>query len=103
MIESLWNSDQNLIANNATPDVIIGDITGGTLEDNAAAIDILSNDTFPANAPYTIAITSGANGATLINDKVVIYTRNHDFNGTESFPYTIAQCGKSATGTVSLI
>lgn len=95
-------SDQDLVVNDLTPDVIAGDDSGSTLEDNAVAIDILSNDTFLANAPYTIELTSGANGATSINDQVVTYTPNLDFNGTDSFSYTIAQGGKSATGTVSV-
>ncbi|MDA7853992.1 S8 family serine peptidase [Porticoccaceae bacterium] len=95
-------SEQDLVANNLTPDVIAGDDSGSTLEDNAVAIDILSNDTFLSNAPYTIELTSGANGATSINDRLVTYTPNLDFNGTDSFSYTIAQGGKSATGTVSV-
>jgi len=95
-------SDQDLVANNLTPDVIAGDDSSSTLEDNAVAIDILSNDTFLSNAPYTIELTSGANGATSINDQVVTYTPNLDFNGTDSFSYTIVQGGKSATGTVSV-
>ena len=95
-------SDQDLVVNDLTPDVIAGDDSGSTLEDNAVAINILSNDTFLANAPYTIELTSGANGATSINDQVVTYTPNLDFNGTDSFSYTIVQGGKSATGTVSV-
>lgn len=95
-------SDQNLAANNLTPDVIAGDDSGGTLEDNAVQIDILSNDTFLANAPYMVEITNGGNGATSIENKVVTYVPNQDFNGTDSFSYTILQGGKSATGVVSI-
>jgi subtilisin family serine protease len=101
-ILTLIASDQNLIANNLTPDVIASNDSGITLEDNAVEIDILSNDTFLSNAPYTVVVENATNGSTSLDNEVVTYKPNQDFNGSDSFSYTIEQGGKTASGVVSV-
>jgi VCBS repeat-containing protein len=60
------------------------------------------NDAFVANAPFSVDVTSGANGTTSKDNNVVTYTPDQDFNGTDSFSYTIVQGDKSATAVVSI-
>ena len=65
-----------------------------TLEDAAIAIDVLSNDTDPDDgdsvAPASIALVSnGINGTAKLVDGGLVYTPNANFNGTDSFSYTV--------------
>ena len=94
--------DLNVSANLITPKVIADDDSAVTLEDNTVEINILINDAFVANAPFSVDVTSGANGTTSKDNNVVTYTPDQDFNGTDSFSYTIVQGDKSATAVVSI-
>ncbi len=69
---------------------IANDDTETTTEDLATFVSVLANDTDAENDPLTITeVTQGANGAVTIDDEGIIYTPNADFNGTDSFTYTI--------------
>ena len=94
--------DLNVSANLITPKVIADDDSAVTLEDNTVEVNILINDAFVANAPFSVDVTSGANGTTSKDNNVVTYTPDQDFNGTDSFSYTIVQGDKSATAVVSI-
>ena len=74
-----------------------------TSEDTAATINVLSNDTFGTGAALT-AVTQGNNGSvSFIVDGTVTYTPNPDFNGTDSFTYTITTtAGDIETATVNV-
>src|SRR5204863_479988 len=84
-------------------------------EDGSVTLDPRSNDsTGPANeSGQTLAVTAvtqGANGTVTFTATGVTYTPNANFNGTDSFTYTITDNGttngvsdpKSATATVSI-
>ncbi len=80
-----------------------------TLEDNAVSISILSNDSDIDGSVTTngITITSGvSNGSTSINTSNgnVTYTPDTNFNGSDSFSYTVLdnQGLASNTATVSI-
>ncbi|MEO0428655.1 MAG: Ig-like domain-containing protein [Pseudomonadota bacterium] len=78
-----------------------------TDEDNAVTISVLSNDVV-ADGDDLIIIdtTDGANGTVTINDDgTVTYTPDLDFNGTDTFTYTVrdsAVDGVTSTATVTV-
>jgi len=67
------------------------DDAASTEEDTPVIIAVLDNDSDPDNDPLTITeTTTPANGSVVINeDGTITYTPNPDFNGTDSFEYTI--------------
>ncbi|MGH3861834.1 Ig-like domain-containing protein, partial [Actinokineospora sp.] len=76
-----------------------------TLEDTLANISVLANDTDPENDPLSISgFTQGANG--MVTDPgggVLRYTPNANFNGMDSFTYTIGDgMGNMDTATVNV-
>ncbi|NNE86398.1 MAG: tandem-95 repeat protein [Alphaproteobacteria bacterium] len=74
-----------------------------TAEDTAVIVSVLSNDSDPENDPLTItAVTQGANGSVVNNgDGTVTYTANADYNGADSFTYTIDD-GNGGTDTATV-
>ncbi len=79
------------IANNATT----------TAEEAPAIIAVLGNDTFENPGRAVTAVTNGANGSVAINpDGTVTYTPNANFNGADSFTYTVTSGGVAETATV---
>mgnify|MGYP000247609416 CR=1 FL=1 len=85
----------------ADPPVAVNDIVT-TDEDVAIDIDVLANDTDPDGDidPTTVAITSQPDHGSVSVDPVtgvVTYTPDQDYNGPDSFAYTV----DDATGTTS--
>ena len=80
------------------------DDTAGTPEDTAATISVLGNDTDVENDGLSVTgTTNGANGAVTTDGTTVTYTPSPDFNGTDSFTYTVSDGnGGSDTATVSM-
>ena len=66
-------------------------------------ITVLGNDSDPNGDPLTVTTVSDpANGGTVINpDGTVTYTPDKDFNGTDSFTYTISD-GNGGTDTATV-
>lgn len=81
---------------NDAPDAIRDAVT--TNEDRSVMINVLTNDTDVDDDPITIShITQGSHGSVSQNaDNTLTYTPNPDFNGTDTFAYTI-QDGNSGT------
>ncbi|MEW8506355.1 MAG: retention module-containing protein, partial [Candidatus Thiodiazotropha sp.] len=82
------------------------DDTVGTNEDTPVTVDVLPNDSDPDGDTLTVtAVTQGANGSVAI-DPVSgnpIYTPNADFNGTDTFTYTVDDSnGGTDTATVTV-
>ncbi len=83
--------------------VAVGDITT-TDEDTAVTVAVLANDSdADGDAISVVAVTQGASGAVIINDdNTVTYTPDADFNGTDSFGYTVAD-GDGATDSATTV
>jgi large repetitive protein len=80
----------------------IADDNRSTNEDTPVVIPVLANDSFAAGATVT-SVTSGSNGTVVINpDGTVTYTPNPDFNGSDSFSYTVTSGGVTETATVNV-
>ncbi|HDL20519.1 MAG TPA: tandem-95 repeat protein [Nitrospirae bacterium] len=87
---------------------VAADDTAVTDEDNAVTINVTGNDNAgPADEDQILIITTvtqGANGMVInMGDGTVNYVPNQDYNGTDSFSYTISDSeGLTATATVTI-
>lgn len=80
---------------NSPPNAV--DDTAATDEDTAVMIDVLANDSDSDGDALSISsVTQPANGVVLNNGSDVVYTPNANFNGSDSFSYTIDD-GNGAT------
>lgn len=81
----------NVIVASANDTVNAVDDSATTDEDTAVNIDVLANDTDADNDPLSVVgVTQGANGTVAINlDNTVTYTPSANFNGTDTFTYTV--------------
>ena len=72
-------------------------------EDGNVDINVLNNDTDVEEGILTVTdVTAPANGTAVINpDGTIKYTPNANFNGTDTFTYTIADSGE-ATDTANV-
>src|SRR4029079_12683947 len=85
---------------NAVAD-IVGD-SATTNEDTSVTTNVLANDSFEGS-PSVTAVTQGAHGTVVNNgDGTVTYTPNADYNGTDSYTYTVTSGGVSETATVNV-
>lgn len=75
-----------------------------TSEDQSLTIDVLANDSDPEGNALTIASVTQPNaGTAAIVGGQIQYTPDANFNGSDSFTYTITDIGgKSATATVDV-
>ncbi len=81
------------------------DDSATTDEDTAVKIDVLDNDKDIDDDTLTItAVTQGAHGAVVINaDGTLTYTPAENYNGGDSFTYTISDGnGETSTATVTV-
>ena len=74
-----------------------------TAEDTPIDIDVIGNDTdIDGGTKNVVSVTQGTNGSVAINpDGTVKYTPKPDFNGSDSFTYTL-NGGSTATVTVTV-
>jgi gliding motility-associated-like protein len=81
------------------------DDTASTSEDTPVEITVLNNDSDPDGDELTVTISEAqepANGTVTIDENgVVTYTPNENFNGTDSFDYTISD-GNGGTDTATV-
>ncbi len=76
------------------------------LEDRTVTVPVLANDVdVDGDVLLTAAASDGANGTVELRpDGTVAYTPDDDFNGTDSFSYTVTDGnGRSDTGLVSVV
>ena len=80
------------------------DDSANTLEDTAVTIDVLNNDTdLDGDTLSVSAVSDGSNGSVTINgDGTVEYTPNANFNGSDSFAYTVSDGELTDEGTVTV-
>ncbi len=92
-----------LTVTNPVPDAIDDLIT--TPEDTAVEVVVRGNDADPDGDDLTVtAVTQGTNGSVTIDATSgnPVYTPNADFNGTDTFTYTISD-GEGGTDTATVM
>jgi PKD repeat protein len=79
------------------------DDSASTLEDTAVTIDVCANDSDPDGDEISvISVQCSENGnAAINNDSTITYISNPDFNGTDTFIYTISD-GNNNTDTATV-
>ena len=97
------DSKQASVVINAINDApVANDDSVSVNEDSNITIDVVANDT-DIDSNITIkSIDSPANGVAEIQDGKVVYTPNANFNGTDSFSYTITDDEYDAQATVNI-
>jgi hypothetical protein len=72
-------------------------------EDTAVEINVLSNDSLDSTGTPVITVSAPTNGTAEVGSGgVITYTPSADFNGTDSFSYTITQGTKSGSASVNI-
>jgi hypothetical protein len=84
---------------NSTP--LAQNQSASTAEDQSVSITLQGSD--PDNQPLTYSTTNPSNGSVSINGNVVVYTPNQNYNGTDSFIYTVSDGTGQAQGVVSIV
>jgi|GEM_PF-6576510 len=93
----------NVTPVNDAPDAL--DDAATTAEDTPVTISVLANDTDIENDPLSVSsVTAPAKGSVVINaDGTITYTPNANFNGADSFTYTVSDShGGTDTANVSI-
>ena len=88
------------------PPVTVDD-TASTDEDTAININVVSNDTDAEGDTLSVTqVTTPSNGTAAImtgSTTTVTYTPNANFNGSDTFDYTVSDGNDTDTGTVTII
>lgn len=72
-------------------------------ENSNILVDVLANDSDPYSSFQLFSVGLPARGTAVLQDAKILYTPNPDFNGTDSFPYTLKNgLGFSSTAQVTL-
>ena len=102
------NTSTQVISVTVTPVVDLTNDSLTTAEDTAISANVLTGtngataDSFEGT-PVLTSVTQGANGSvTFFANGTVTYTPNANFNGTDSFTYTITSGGVTETATVTV-
>jgi len=99
-------TDQNIDANEIAPNISAIADSASTLEDTAVTINVVLNDSYLSSAPISVSSANGSNGSSTLTEsspQQITYSPNADFNGTDTFLYTITQGDKTSSADVTII
>jgi hypothetical protein len=97
--------DQNIEADEITPDISAIADSATTSEDTSVTINVVVNDSYLTSAPISVSAKNGSNGTTTLAEsspEQIVYTPNADYNGTDTFSYTITQGDKTSSADVTV-
>jgi len=97
--------DQNIEADEITPDISAIADSATTSEDTSVTINVVVNDSYLTSAPISVSAGNGSNGTTILAEsspEQIVYTPNADYNGTDTFSYTITQGDKTSSADVAI-
>jgi len=97
------STDQNISSTDLEIDISALSDSTSLDEDSSIEISPLTNDSYLRGQAVQLSIaTSPTNGSASVANEVITYTPDADWNGSESFTYSIVQGSKSATGTIEV-
>ena len=96
-------TDQDVDANKITPQIKAINDTISLEEDTIIEINVLSNDSYVSTAPFAFSNTNTANGSISLANNLITYTPNVDYNGSDSFSYTLSQGDQTASADVNIL
>ncbi len=86
-----------------TPVVDIVADTVSTAEDAAVTFNALTNDSFESPGRAVTSVTQGASGTvSFLSNGTLVYTPDTNFNGSDTFTYTVTSGGVTETTTVTV-
>ena len=97
--------DQNIDPDEITPDISAIADSATTSEDTAVTINVVANDSYLTSAPISVTSGNATNGITTIAEsspEQITYEPNADYNGTDTFSYTITQGDKTSSADVTI-
>ena len=96
-------ADQNVDSGDLVPNISAITDSVTTSEDASVSVNVLGNDSYVTSAPISVnAATNGVSGTTSVSNNLITYTPTADFNGTDTFTYTITQGDKTSTANVTV-
>ncbi|MDW3177205.1 MAG: Ig-like domain-containing protein [Acidimicrobiia bacterium] len=85
------------------PVPIVVDESASVVEDGTVLIPALANDNDPEGEALTLVrLTAPSNGAAVIEAGQIRYTPTADYNGPDSFTYTVSDGANEVVGTVNV-
>jgi len=97
--------DQNIDVDEITPDISAIADSATTSEDTAVTINVVANDSYLTSAPISVTAGNATNGTTTIAEsspEQITYNPDADYNGTDTFSYTITQGDKTSSADVTI-
>tara|TARA_B100000575_G_C23138836_1_gene662269 strand:+ start:234 stop:4397 length:4164 start_codon:yes stop_codon:yes gene_type:complete len=94
--------DQKIDADEIAPDISAIADSATTSEDTAVEINVLLNDSYLTSSPISVTAGNGTNGITSVASNIVTYDPDADYNGTDTFSYTITQGDKTSSADVTV-
>ena len=97
--------DQNIEADEIAPGISAIADSATTSEDTSVTINVVVNDSYLTSAPISVSAKNGSNGTTTLAEsspEQIVYTPNADYNGTDTFSYTITQGNKTSSADVTV-
>ncbi len=94
--------DQNIDSSKIAPDINAIADNVSTSEDTEVEINVLLNDSYVTSSSFSLSATNGINGSTLISNNLITYSPDEDYNGSDSFSYTITQGDKTSSADVTV-
>ena len=94
--------DQSIDSGEIAPDINAIADYASTTEDTEVEINVLLNDSYVSGSPFSLSATNGTNGSTSISNNLITYSPDTDYNGSDSFSYTITQGDKTSSADVTI-
>jgi PKD repeat protein len=95
-------TDQNINAEDIQPTIIAFADNISLEEDANISFSPLLNDSLTTGTAFVISTTTPSNGSVSINGETITYTPSANYNGLDTFDYTVTQGLISASSTVSV-
>ena len=95
-------TDQNINAEDIQPTIIAFADSISLEEDANISFSPLLNDALTTGTAFVISTTTPSNGSVSVNGETITYTPSANYNGLDTFDYTVTQGSISASSTVSV-